>query len=270
MHERGFSVCAIRLPGHGTTPEDLNDTRFEDWWNHTLACYDLLAGDGFHEESIVPVGFSLGGLLALKLSLARPVGGLVTLAAPIFLQDRRIRYAGIVKYFKKYIHKQPAMSEYLVMERGAYSKTSIACVESLYKHMKQLKSMLPLVNAPIYIAHGMHDRTVRPESADYIYQKVSSRIKKIKLYPETSHAMMADVRKDEVFRDMLAFMEDLELTSMFKLPEGEHQGQTERQGQTEDRTKLERQGQTTDQTRKSGSQQESDAYSSQSVKPTLI
>ncbi len=99
MHERGFSVCAIRLPGHGTTPEDMNDTRFEDWWNHTLASYDLLAAAGFQERSIIPVGFSMGGLLAIKLSLVRPVGGLMTLATPIFLHDRRIRYAGIVKLF---------------------------------------------------------------------------------------------------------------------------------------------------------------------------
>lgn len=251
MHERGFSVCAIRLPGHGTTPEDMNDTRFEDWWNHTLASYDLLAAAGFQERSIIPVGFSMGGLLAIKLSLVRPVGGLMTLATPIFLHDRRIRYAGIVKYFKKYIHKQPAISNYLVMERGAYSKTSLACVASLYKHIKRIKSVLPLVHAPIFVAHGLHDRTVRPESANYLYQKVSSRMKQIRFYPETSHAMMVDVRKDDVFGDMLAFAEQLETASLLG---GCGKGKQEREAKVQPPSR----------------QEESNAYAGQSVKPTLI
>ena len=61
---------AIRLPGHGTTPEEMRETRWEDWWNHTLASYDLLAEAATGAE-IIPVGYSMGGLLAIKLSLVR-------------------------------------------------------------------------------------------------------------------------------------------------------------------------------------------------------
>lgn len=208
LHSQGYSVQAIRLPGHGTTPEEMRETRWEDWWKHTVDSYDQLA-DAAPGRIIVPVGYSMGGLLALKLSLVRPIAGVVTLAAPIFLRDRRIRFAGLVKHIKPYIHKQPAMSDYLVVERGAYAKTPLACVESLYKQLRIVRRQLSEVKVPLFIGQGTADLTVRPKSAEYIHKRASSPWKILKYYPDVSHAIMADVRREEVFADILGFMNRL-------------------------------------------------------------
>lgn len=208
LHGAGYTVLAIRLPGHGTTPEEMRGTRWEDWWQHTLLCYDLLAKT-VPDAEIIPIGYSMGGLLAMKLSLVRQTAGVVSLAAPIELMDRRIRYAGLVKYVKPYIHKQPAICDYLVIERGAYSKTPLACVESLYKHIQIMKRQLSYVTAPIFIGQGLRDATVKPISAAYIERHVSSRHKVVRYYPETTHAILADRSRDEVYADVLRFVEHL-------------------------------------------------------------
>lgn len=210
LHKQGYSVQAIRLPGHGTTPEEMRETRWEDWWHHTLNSYDLLAGPAAYRK-IIPIGYSMGGMLALKLSLVRETAGVVSLAAPVFLQDRRIRIAGIAKYIKRYIHKQPVISDYLLVERGAYAKTPTACIDSLYKQMRIFKRELPLVSTPVFVGQGLLDATVRPESADYIHRTISSQQKMIRYYSGVSHAIMADATKRvEVYQDMLAFVDGLQ------------------------------------------------------------
>jgi len=208
LNSAGYTVQAIRLPGHGTTSEEMRRTRWEDWWRHTLISFDLLQGMDAR-RIIVPVGFSMGGLLAMKLSLYRSVAGAVSLAAPIFLRDRRIRYAGIVRFVKRYVHKQPVISEYLLQERGAYVKTPLDCVHSLYKHIRLMKHLIACVHVPIFIGQGLADGTVDPRSADYIYRTVASRQKILRYYAETSHAIMADITHMELYRDVLQFVEGL-------------------------------------------------------------
>lgn len=208
LNQAGYSVYAICLPGHGRTPEEMNETRWEDWWQHTVNCYDAIMTSD-RVRTVIPVGFSMGGLLALNLSLVREVPGVVSLAAPVFLQDRRVWLARYVRHLKPYIHKQPAISEYLALERCAYSKTPLACVASLYKHIRRMKRLLPEVRVPLFVGQGLADGTVRPESAWYIFDTVGSVKKVLRVYPDSTHALLADKCREEVFRDVRAFADHL-------------------------------------------------------------
>lgn len=58
-----------RLPGHGTSIDDMLTTDWHDWFGEALAAYDRLAE---RAGDVVVVGQSMGGTLALALALARP------------------------------------------------------------------------------------------------------------------------------------------------------------------------------------------------------
>src|SRR4249920_484284 len=60
--EAGYHVELPRLPGHGTTIEDMLTTRWSDWSGEVEAAYQRLAA---RTTSIVVAGLSMGGALTL-------------------------------------------------------------------------------------------------------------------------------------------------------------------------------------------------------------
>ena len=75
MAELGHHVEQPRLPGHGTTVEDMLTTSWADWSAEALAAHDRLAD---RADRIVVAGLSMGGTLTLFTALERPsVAGIV-------------------------------------------------------------------------------------------------------------------------------------------------------------------------------------------------
>jgi carboxylesterase len=60
--EEGFHVELPRLPGHGTTVEEMTGTRWEDWCAEVLAAADRLRT---RADQVVVAGLSMGGALTL-------------------------------------------------------------------------------------------------------------------------------------------------------------------------------------------------------------
>ena len=65
LAERGFTVRVPLLPGHGTTWQEMNNTRWEDWYS----CVDTAFRE-LHEtcQRVVVGGLSMGASLALQLA----------------------------------------------------------------------------------------------------------------------------------------------------------------------------------------------------------
>ena len=84
LNRAGFSVLCPRLAGHGTSERDLMRTNKNDWFNSVLDGFSILRGIC---DEIFVVGHSMGGLLTLKLSTEREIAKIVTLAAPIFIDE---------------------------------------------------------------------------------------------------------------------------------------------------------------------------------------
>jgi carboxylesterase len=71
----GMHVELPRLPGHGTTLEDMIPTRWADWTAEVEAAYQRLAG---RAGKVVVGGLSMGGSLTLWTGLQHPeVAGLI-------------------------------------------------------------------------------------------------------------------------------------------------------------------------------------------------
>ena len=99
LTKRGFASLAVRLPGHGTTPEDLATRRWEEWLVTVTSGYDLLAA---RFPRVYGAGLSTGSLLLLALALQRQPTGLILLSPYLRLRHRLAPFAGWLRYLKPY------------------------------------------------------------------------------------------------------------------------------------------------------------------------
>src|SRR5512139_1405298 len=81
----GFASLAVRLPGHGTTPEDLAGRRWEEWRDVVINGHDLLTG---HFARVYGIGQSTGSLLVLAVATLRRPKGMILLSPYLRLQHR--------------------------------------------------------------------------------------------------------------------------------------------------------------------------------------
>ncbi|MDR6555013.1 carboxylesterase [Paenibacillus qinlingensis] len=208
LRDEGYTIQAVRLPGHGTSPEDMRNTGWTDWYGHVLESYDELAA---RCKQVVIMGHSMGGLLALKLAGERAAAGIISLAAPIFFTSRKSALAGVMQYVMPYIEKKPKKISTLLDESCAYTKTPIRCVVSLRKLVKEVKRVLPRVNAPIWIGQGNKDGVVHPSSAAFIQNTVGSQMSELHIYKESSHGLLLDQEREQIYADISAFILSLQV-----------------------------------------------------------
>lgn len=69
LHQRGLTVSAPLLPGHGTTIDDLHRQRWQEWTHHVETAF---ADVKRRCDSVFVAGISLGSLLTLYLAAHNP------------------------------------------------------------------------------------------------------------------------------------------------------------------------------------------------------
>lgn len=214
LNDLGYTVNAVLLPGHGTTPEDMIRTRWTDWLEHVRQCYDRMAERP--DKRIVCIGHSMGGLLALKLAMERPVEGVVSLATPIYLTSRKPALAVLLQHFIKYVDKKRIAARHIIEEACTYDKAPVPCVVDLRRLLKSVKTSLKQVRVPVFVAQGEKDGVVHPRSAEFIYHHIASPVRQISMYGETSHAMLLDREKERVYADIHGFLQNLDSFGAWK------------------------------------------------------
>ncbi|MEW6087021.1 MAG: alpha/beta fold hydrolase [bacterium] len=195
LYEKGYNVYGLLLEGHGTKEEDLLKIKWEDWYQSVEDAYELakLLGD-----NVIVAGFSTGGDLALHLAVNKPgLKGIVSLASAVFFADWKIVLSPVGKYFIKY-NKRPLPDK---LKPYYYENRAVSAVHEVYKLSKVVKKELKDVNQPVLIIQSKNDKTIKPESSEYIYEKTGSKDKKLVFIDSPSHILttLENPRQNEVF-----------------------------------------------------------------------
>lgn len=91
----GHDVELPRLPGHGTTIDEMQTTSWADWSGEVEAAYQRLAA---RVERVVVIGLSMGGTLTLHLALAHPEVAAIVCINPA-AQARDAETLGLIASF---------------------------------------------------------------------------------------------------------------------------------------------------------------------------
>ncbi len=203
LHKTGYTVLAPRLCGHGTTPYEMAKTR----WLHWYAAVE----DGYHLLSnlcreITVVGMSMGGLLSLKLAAEYPVHKVVSVASPIYLQDKRLPLLPVYRLLRSYVTARRRRYDAGPAYSVGYDETPLGSLSSLLSLIRQVKPLLPSITAPALVIQSEAEHTVRPDSADYIYQNLGSPDKEMFWLKRSGHVVILDMEREAVFQKIREFL----------------------------------------------------------------
>ncbi|NLB18113.1 MAG: alpha/beta fold hydrolase [Syntrophomonadaceae bacterium] len=197
LNQRGYSVYAPLLPGHGTTPEHLSATGWTDWYLAVGEIAERLVEKG---DPVVVIGLSMGALLALEVGARiRGISGIVTINPPLILRDWKTYWSRVFKVFRHYVPKNIDMSYRKMEEQGrfAYDKIPLRALISMQSMGKDVMRRLEYISVPVLIVQSGRDETVDPRSCKILQRSLPAGKNELLQLPEAGH--VATMGKDRVW-----------------------------------------------------------------------
>lgn len=192
LHERGCTVSAPLLPGHGTTAEDLNTKRWTDWTAHLTGALGELRDQC---QEVFVAGLSGGGVLTLYLAATQPeLAGAITYSAALYPSNWLLNLVPLGKYL---IKQFPLREEHLtdpeaISRIWTYDSYPTYGAHELLKLIREAKRLLPKITCPLLIIHSTLDRDVRLKSAEVIYERSASQDKELVWLYNSGHNILVD------------------------------------------------------------------------------
>jgi carboxylesterase len=203
---RGYTVLGPRLPGHGTTVEDMASRKYTEWTAETERALQELCG---HCAPVFVTGLSMGG--TITLTLAAHFGDKITGIIPInalALTEPLLRLAPILKYLLK---TRPGVGSDIKRPEGkesCYDQVPLPAVPELTALLKVMRAGLPGVRVPALVIASRQDHVVKePANAEYIMANLGSKDKKLLWLENSYHVATLDNDAEFIFEQAAQFIE---------------------------------------------------------------
>jgi carboxylesterase len=201
----GFSVEVPRLPGHGTTLDDMQTTGWDDWLTEADAAYQRLLGRG---GPVVVAGQSMGGTLALALAARHPeVAGLVCVNPLTQPQPDEIldMVRGMVDEGQTSL---PGIGSDIAdpdAVESAYEGMPLAPLLSMMDAVQHLQGDLARIACPMLLLTSPQDHVVEPVQSDFLAGAVSGPVERVSL-DRSYHVATLDFDKDLIAEQAVEFV----------------------------------------------------------------
>jgi len=205
LAELGYGVAVPRLPGHGTTWQEMNTTGWPDWY---AVLDNELARLRKEHDQVVVVGLSMGGALVLRLAEEHgaDISGVVLINPSVSTEDKRL---GLLPVLSKVIPSFPGISNDIKkpgVDEGAYTRMPLKATLSLSKLWKVVQADLPKVTQPVLLFRSTVDHVVEASSARRVLTSISSRDVTETLLEDSYHVATLDNDAPRIFADTAAFI----------------------------------------------------------------
>lgn len=213
LANKGFSVSAPIIAGHGTNPADLEKTGPEDWKKSVKDAY-------LEFKKVSPKIFIIGNSFGSNLGfwLVKEFNNepcaIVSLGAPIFMRYHKFTLCRLYTYglIRKNYRKPRRIyrTDYTDFDdEVTYPIIPCKSLRDFFNFIKnETVPNLNKIKIPIFVGQSDSDNVVKPKSATYIYENVGSRFKRIYWFPGKAHVIMSHQRRDELFEKIYSFIKE--------------------------------------------------------------
>lgn len=197
LSNQGYTVLVMRLKGHGTSPYDLREQAYQDWYDSVQRGLTIIAA---YCDSVVVIGFSTGGGLALKLAAENTqVCAVVAVAVPIKFVDksflfipllhgtnRLVEWVSSIEGIKPFIENTPEHPTVNYRHIPVKSLYELRCL------VDDVEQQLSKVIVPVLMVYADDDPVVHPDSAQIIMSKLGSKHKECVAIHSNRHGVLME------------------------------------------------------------------------------
>jgi carboxylesterase len=203
----GRTVILPRLPGHGTSVDDMQRTTAAEWVEEAE-----MGLRGLQErcDRIFVCGLSGGGTITFDLAerLGDQLSGVITVNASMFSKDPRVKLAPLLGKFPlkmKGIYDDIADPE---QHEVGYRQVPTMAAASMLKYQARVMAELPKVTLPVLLMSSRQDHVVHTENSPYILEHISSTDKELVWLEKSYHVATLDYDKDLIVERTNRFIKE--------------------------------------------------------------
>jgi len=201
----GLTVSLPRLPGHGTSWQEMARTRWEDWYAEVDRAFDELRA---RCESIFVMGLSMGGCLALRLAELHgdAVAGLVLVNPSVTADTKLFLLAPVLKLVVPSLKGVGSDIKKEGATELAYDRMPVRSLATLPAMWRVTEGDLGQVSAPVLCYRSAADHVVGPGSLEILRRELPAGLLEVRECPDSYHVATLDNDADAIFAGSLEFV----------------------------------------------------------------
>lgn len=216
LQKRGIWVYAPRLPGHGTTIEDLARTRYRKWLETIENSYIIMSTAC---RNVAIGGVAIGGNLALDLARRVPdIAGVFAVCPPYSLQDYSTNFMPAQEMWKRLLLKMKkgdSANEFLEFSHGNphvnYARNPYGGIREIGEYLDSIENHYEQVSQPALILQADDNPVVDPEGSKNLYDKLGASNKEFCLLNYDRHVLVNGAHAENVHDKIATFLGHLKL-----------------------------------------------------------
>ena len=203
--EAGLTVSVPRLPGHGTRWQDMNRTRWTDWYAEAERAFDELR----HCCAAVFVcGLSMGGTLTLRLAEQRAseIAGAIVVNASLATQRKDAKLLPLLRHI---VPALPGIANDIAkpgVTELAYSQIPLQAAYSLSQLWALTRADLGSITCPVLSFRSETDHVVEAISGTLLQEGATSTTVTERLLTDSFHVATLDKDAPRIFAESVDFV----------------------------------------------------------------
>ena len=193
-----IDTYTFTLPGH--EKHTLRDVKYNEWIKRSEEMLNQLK---MKYNRIYIVGHSMGGVIASILASKNKEVKKLVLVAPAYIYlDFNENFDNIKSIIKNPIKNKDRYSE----TTHKVMNTSISSMLEFKKLIEKFYNIPNEIKCSTLIIQGGKDAVVPIKSSEYVYEKVKSKQKFLKVMPNETHALLYDKNKDKISKYITIYL----------------------------------------------------------------
>lgn len=208
LRDAGFEVESPLLPGHGTRWEDLAGTSAEQIWDAVTAAHDRLAQ---RCRTVVPVGMSMGGALALWTAAQQSSPGAVLINPGLRLTPGTRWAARALAPMKPTLAPVAGDIAAPGVVEEAYPVTPVRAVvqlDRIFAAARQSTKRLKRADTPILLLRSPIDAVVGSGSSRWLKGALDHQVREV-ILRRSRHVATLDLDADLLLRRSIGFLHEV-------------------------------------------------------------